>query len=103
MHGLQACLFKYITVAAVHRYAHRGESVAKRRGWRPCIKWSWKITENSLNCVFEFLWEPCNSDFTGSIELDQTLRPSDKRVLFVLMLYVPINNFPVMSRHGFLG
>ena len=39
MHGLQACLFKYIAVAAFHIYAQRGEDVAKRGGWRPCIKW----------------------------------------------------------------
>ena len=28
MHGLQACLFKYITVAAFHIYAQRGEDGA---------------------------------------------------------------------------
>ena len=33
MHGLQACLFKYITVAAFH-----SEDAAKRVGWKPCIK-----------------------------------------------------------------
>ena len=32
MHGLQACLFKYITVAAFRIYAQRGEDVAKRGG-----------------------------------------------------------------------
>ena len=32
MHGLQACLFKYITVAAFHIYALRREGVAKRGG-----------------------------------------------------------------------
>ena len=37
MHGLQACLFKYITVGAFHIYAQRGEDVAKRGGWMPCI------------------------------------------------------------------
>ena len=31
MHGLQACLFKYITVAAFYIYAQRGEDVTKRR------------------------------------------------------------------------
>ena len=30
MHGLQKCLFKYITVAAFHIYAQRGEDAAKR-------------------------------------------------------------------------
>ena len=38
MHGLQACLFKYITVAAFHIYALGVEDVAIRGGWRPCIK-----------------------------------------------------------------
>ena len=38
MHGLQACLFKYITVAAFRIYAQRGEDATKRGGWRPCIK-----------------------------------------------------------------
>ena len=33
MHGLQACLFKYITVAAFHIYAQRGENVTQRGGW----------------------------------------------------------------------
>ena len=36
--GLQSCLFKYITVAAFHIYAQRGEDGAKRGEWRPCIK-----------------------------------------------------------------
>ena len=30
MHGLQTCLFKYITVAAFCIYAQRGEDSAKR-------------------------------------------------------------------------
>ena len=30
MHGLQACLFKYITVAAFSIYALHGEDAAKR-------------------------------------------------------------------------
>ena len=30
MHGLQTCLFKYITVAAFHIYAQSGEDAAKR-------------------------------------------------------------------------
>ena len=38
MHGLQACLFKYITVAAFHIYALHGEDSAKGVGWRSCIK-----------------------------------------------------------------
>ena len=32
MHGLQACLFKYITVTAIRIYAQRGEDDAKRGG-----------------------------------------------------------------------
>ena len=42
MHGLhvQACLFKYISVAAFRIYAQHGEDAAKRGGWRPCIKLS---------------------------------------------------------------
>ena len=32
MHGLQACLFKYITVAAFHIYPERHEDAAKRGG-----------------------------------------------------------------------
>ena len=42
MHGLQACLLKYITVAAFRIYAQHGEDAdedaAKRGGWRSCIK-----------------------------------------------------------------
>ena len=38
MYSLQACLFKYITVAAIRIYAQHGEDAAKRRDWRPCIK-----------------------------------------------------------------
>ena len=30
MHGLQACLFRFITVAAFHIYAQLGEEAAKR-------------------------------------------------------------------------
>ena len=29
MHGLHTCLFKYITVAAFHIYAQRGDDAAK--------------------------------------------------------------------------
>ena len=38
IHCLQACLFKYITVAAFHIYALHGEDAVKGRGWRSCIK-----------------------------------------------------------------
>ena len=37
IHGLQACLFNYITVAEFHIYAQCGEDAAKRGGWSPCI------------------------------------------------------------------
>ena len=37
MHGLQTCLFEYITVAAFHIYAQCGEDAAKRGGWRPAV------------------------------------------------------------------
>ena len=33
MHGLQACLFKYITVGALKIYAECGEDAAKKGGW----------------------------------------------------------------------
>ena len=38
MHGLQACLFKYITVTAFNIHALRGEDATKGGGWRLCIK-----------------------------------------------------------------
>ena len=44
MHGQQACLFKYITVAEFHIYAVRSEDVTKRGGRRPCIKYFMEIT-----------------------------------------------------------
>ena len=56
MHSLQACLFKYFTVAAFRIYALRGEDAAKRGGWMEITS---LIMEKSWNCVFEFLWEPC--------------------------------------------
>ena len=37
MHGLQACLFKYITVAAFRIYALHGEDGAKQGDWKLCI------------------------------------------------------------------
>ena len=40
---LQACIFKYITVAAFRIYALCGEDGAKRGGWRQCIKKSWEL------------------------------------------------------------
>ena len=43
MHGLQACLFKYITATAFCIYAQRDEDAAKRVVWRPSIEYSWKL------------------------------------------------------------
>ena len=37
MHGLQTCLFKYITDAAYCIYAQCGKDVAKRVVWRLCF------------------------------------------------------------------
>ena len=61
IHGLQACLFKYITVAAFSVYALHGEDAVKRGGWRRQIfmEITSLIMEKSWNCVFEFLFEPC--------------------------------------------
>ena len=44
MHGLQACLFKYITVAAFPIYAQHCEDAAKRAGLKLCIKIVMEIT-----------------------------------------------------------
>ena len=56
-----------LAVLAFCIYTQHGEGDVKRGGWNRCIKyswklhcWSWKIMEKSWNCVFEFLWEPCN-------------------------------------------
>ena len=51
-------VYKHAVVAAFHIYAQRGEDAAKRGGWRPCMEITFLIMEKSLNCVFEFLWEP---------------------------------------------
>ena len=62
MHGLQACLFKYITVAAFHIYAQCGEDAAKRRGWNShgnYIVDHGKSCKIMVLCFFAFLWESC--------------------------------------------
>ena len=61
MYGLQACLFKYITVAAFRIYAQRGEDAAKKAGWRPCIKYRNYIVDlgKSMELCFRILCEPC--------------------------------------------
>ena len=38
MHSLQACLFKYITVAAFGSYAQRGKDSTKGGGWGHVLK-----------------------------------------------------------------
>ena len=64
MHGLQACLFKYITVAAFGIHTQHGEDAAKGEVGGFALNShgnnivSWKIMEKSWNCVFGFLWEP---------------------------------------------
>ena len=63
MHGLQVCLFKYITVAAfmlcVVKMPLKGEAggCALNSHGNYIVDHE-KIMEKSWNCVFEFLWEP---------------------------------------------
>ena len=69
LHGLQACLFKYIIVAAFGIYlrevkmllkvdAHRGGHALKSHGnYIVDHGKSWK--NNHEIVFFEFLWEPC--------------------------------------------
>ena len=54
MHGLQACLLRYITVAAFRIYAQRGEDAADRGGRNSHGNY---IVKKSWNCVIEFLWK----------------------------------------------
>ena len=62
MHGLQACLFKNITVAAFHIYAqHVKMSLTGEVGGHALYSHGNSMIANhgkSWNCVFEFLWEP---------------------------------------------
>ena len=61
MHSLQACLFKYITVAAfafmlsVVKMPLKGEVA----GHALYSHGNYIVMEKSWNCVFEFQWEPC--------------------------------------------
>ena len=58
MHGFQACLFKYITVAALHIYAQRSEDATKGevRGHALISPGNYIVDHGkSWNCVFEFL------------------------------------------------
>ena len=62
MHGLQACLFKYITVAALHIYAQHVTMPLKGEVGGHALyshENSLLIMEESWNCVLEFLWGPC--------------------------------------------
>ena len=60
-------VYKHAVVAAFRIYVQRSEDGAKRGGWRRCINiyiYILLIMENhgkimELQCVFEFLWEPC--------------------------------------------
>ena len=67
-YGLQACLFKCITVAAFHIYAKCGkDSLKGEDGGCACSSHGNYIVdhgkiEKSWNCVFEFLWEPCSKN-----------------------------------------
>ena len=61
MHGPQACLFKYITVAAFCINALRGEDATKGEVGGRAFNSHGNYTIDhgkSWNCVFEFLWEP---------------------------------------------
>ena len=66
MDGLEACIFKYITVAAFHimpsvvNMSLKGEVGSHAlNSHENYIVDHGKIMEKSWNCVFEFLWEPC--------------------------------------------
>ena len=62
MHGLQACLFKYITVAAIHIYAQRVKmSLKEEAGGLHYIvmEITLLIMEKIMELCFEFIWEPC--------------------------------------------
>ena len=65
MHGLQACLFEYITVAAFRIYLSVVKMPLKGVVGGHALKCHGnnivdhgKSLEKSWNCVFEFLWEP---------------------------------------------
>ena len=75
MHGLQACLFKYVTVAhsvfmlSVVKMALKaevgGHALNSHGNYIVDHGKSWKVMEKSWNCVFEFLWEPCKGPLIG--------------------------------------
>ena len=61
MHGLQACLFKYSTVAAFPFYAQHGEDVAKGQfgGHALNSNGNYIVDYGKIKeLCFEFLWEP---------------------------------------------
>ena len=63
MHGLQECLFKYVTVAAFRIYLSVVKMPLKGEVGGHALKVMKKNFVDrgtSWNCVFECLWEPCN-------------------------------------------
>ena len=62
MHGLQAWLFKYITVAAFRIYLSVVKMPLKGEVGVHALKSNGNYIVDygkSWNCFFEFLWEPC--------------------------------------------
>ena len=62
MHGLQACLFKYITDVAFLIYLRVVKMPLKREVGGHALKCHGNYIVDhgkSWNCVFEFLLEPC--------------------------------------------
>ena len=57
MHSLQACLFKYITVAAFMLSVAKMPLKGEIGGNALVMEITLLIMEKSWNCVFEFLWE----------------------------------------------
>ena len=62
MHGLQTCLFKYITVATFRIYLSMVKMPLQGEVGGHALKNNGNYIVDlgkSWNCVFEFLWEPC--------------------------------------------
>ena len=58
MHGIQACLFKYIHHCCCIPYlSQRGEDGAERGSWMPCIKIVMEITLMTMKKIMEKLWK----------------------------------------------
>ena len=91
MHGLQACLFKYITVAAFHIYAQHVKMPLKGEvGGHALYSHgnSLFIMEKSWNCVFEFLWEPCNLFYQSSQILTELFQHNLINVSYLTACYL---------------